>query len=440
MGPTYLSKGIIIVGLILVWFAIFFNSTIAIITALALLLVIQWRLFSFQQHMKQILLGIECHREVPVTYVRVGSFVEVRLSIGISVPGGFQAALRENVCPGIVIQKGDLDFGIKGLKTEQVELVYTAVPMVHGTFSFPGISIRIMNRFFSDEISLRNDHFNGPVLKVYPYGSYELGIGTHEYGEQEIERIRAISGIELSGFRGYVPGDSMRQIDWKMTAKFDKPVVRMYKGLGGTTPMIILDLPEQVENAIPVNFHKMVQAVSGAIEESWKRDKKSSLVLISGPNIISTPEQVGGIEPSLTLISTMAYPVKRPQTYYRFQTKGELRARNDEILRMIGMTRDNKDTHAYLGKICSIVSANQKDTSAVPAFHGEISRILRMWPHDQVIIFSLCSGDMSHIKYLIELVHHEHGTVQLHVPADSDSPDNIWMRMQSGVDSVRVFS
>ena len=63
-----------------------------------------------------------------------------------------------------------------------------------------------------------------------------------------------------------------------------------------------------------------------------------------------------------------------------------------------------------------------------------------MWLHKRVVIFSLCSGDMSHIRYLIDLVHNEHGTVQLHVPADSGVQAMMRMYLQSGVDTVKVFS
>ena len=440
MGPTYLCKGIMIVGLILLWFALFFNSAIAMVLATSLLIMILWRLFSFQQTMKQVLDGIECHRDVPANFVRAGSSFEVRLSILVSVPGGFHARIREKVSPGMVVQKGDLDYYINGEKTELAKLSYSAAPMVHGTLSFPGITVRLTDRFFSDEINLLNDRFIGPVLTVYPYGNYDLALGLDEYGEQELERIRLISGGELSGFREYVPGDDMKHIDWKMTAKYDKPVVRVYTGISGTNPLFILDLPEQLENTIPANFHPMVRAVSGSIEESWKKNRKSSLVLISGPNIIKTPEQGESIGQSLSILNASAYPVKRSQTYYRFQTKGSLRARNGEILRIMRGTHEGPDAYEYLTKIGSIVSSSLKDPSGDPAFHGEISRILRMWPHETVIIFTLGSGDMSHIRYLIEQVHHDHGTVQLHVPADPGVPGFMRMCVQSGADSVKVFS
>lgn len=439
MGPTYLCKGIIIVGLILVWFAIFFNSAIAIISAFAVLLVVQWRLFSFQQSTKQVLAGIVCHRAVPAKYIRVGSSVEVRLSVLISVPGGFQAVVKELVSPTMVIRKGDLEYCVTGDRTEQVELAYTATPMVHGTRSFPGLFVRLSDRFFHDELNLQNDHFNGPVLKVYPTGSYKLGVEPYEYGEEEIERIRNLSGLQISGIREYEPGEDTKNIDWKMTAKYDKPMVREYMGLGGTSPLIILDLPEQVENAVPIDFHSMVQSVSGAVREAWKKYRKTSLVLISGPNILTASGHGGGIEQAISVLYTSAFPFKRPQTYYRFQTKGALRSLNGEISRMVGVARDNQDTHDYLAKIGSIVSSSQKDPSGVPPFHGEISRLLRMWPHETVIIFTLYIGDMSHIRFLIEQVHHDHGTVQLHVPADSGVPDFMRLCMLSGADKVKVF-
>jgi uncharacterized protein (DUF58 family) len=440
MVPTHLSKGIIIVGIILAWFALFFNSAIAMISAIATLLVILLRLYSFQNNTKQVIEGIVCHREVQANFIRVGSSVEVRLSIGISVPGCFRVVLREKVSPGMVIQKGDLEFSVTGEKTEQFELIYIAAPMVHGILSFPGLAIWITDSFFSDEIPLQNDHFNGPFLKVFPSGNYELSLESYEYGEQEIERIRARSGIELSGFRQYVPGDDMKHIDWKMTAKYGKPVVRQYTGIGGTNPLIILDLPEQVENAMPVHFQTMVRAVSGAIEESWKKYRKSSFVLISGPNIIESSRPGGGVEQSLAILNASAYPLKRARTYYRFQTKGALRAINGEILKVRCVANNNLDAQEYLENIGSIISSFQQDPQGVPAFHREIAQLHKMWPHDTVIIFSLCSGDISHIGYIIEQVHYDNGTVQLHVPSNSVTPGFMRICLHDGVDMVRVFS
>lgn len=440
MGPTHLSKGIIIAGLILAWFAFFFNSAIAMVSAFALLLVVLWRLNSFQANTKRVLAGIVCHRDVPAKIVRAGSPVDVRLSVRISVPGGFKAELRELVSPGMVIQKGELEYCVTGERTGQVELAYTAVPMVHGTRSFPGLAIRFTDWFFSDEYRLRNERFNGPVLKAYPSGNYELNMEPHEYGEQEIEHMRAVSGMELRGFRDYVPGDTPKQIDWKMTAKYDKTIVREYMSIGGTSPLIILDLPEQVEVAIPAFFHAMVRAVSGAVEQSWKKYQKASLVLISGPNIIKIQEPGSGAESQLSILNSSAHPVKRPQTYYRFRTTGSLRAINNEIVRVKNMTRDNPGTQEYLNSLGSIFTSFKKDLSAVPAFQGEISRLLAMWPHETVIIFTLYSGDMSHIRYLVEQVHNDHGTVQLHVPADSGVPGFMQRCTQSGADMVKVFS
>jgi len=440
MLPTHLSKGIIILAIILVWFGIFFNSSIAMISAIALLLVIQWRLFSFHQNTKKVLSSIICHREVPLKFVRVGSLVEVELSLRISVPAGLHVVLQEKISPGVVVQKGNLEYYISGVRNEPVRITYIVTPLVHGSLAFPGLSIRLADQYFSDEISLLNDLFNGPILKVYPFSNYRLNLDSYESGEQEIERIRAISGMELSGFRECAPGDEMKHIDWKMTAKFDKTIVRQYKSLGDSNPLVILDLPEQIEYSMPVHFNTMVQAVSGTLEESWKKYRKTSLVLISGPNIIKMPEIESGIEQSLSILNTYAIPLKRPQNYYRFQTKGTIHSINKEISRIMGLTKEHQDIHNFLKCLYSAISAFQKDPQSVPTFQEEVSQVLRMWPHETVIIFTLFSGDMSHIRYLIEQVHYDHGTVQLHVPEKSGVPGFIKMCMQSGSDSVKVFS
>jgi len=440
MGPTYLCKGIIIVGLILVWFAFFFNSPVAMVSAVAILLLIQWKLLSFQQKTNQFLSGIECHREIPAKYVRVGSSVSVRMSILVSVPGCLQAVLREIVSPGVIIQKGDVEYHVTGKKTEQIEIVYIAVPMVHGTLSFSGLSIRLTDAFFSDDIDLLNDRFSGPVLNVYPTGGYEIGLQSNEYGEQEIERIRAISGQQLHGFRKYMTGDDPKYIDWKMTAKYNDPIIRQYSGLGGTNPLIILDLPERVESGTPASFHTMVRAVSGVIDESWKKYRKTSLVLISGPNVIKTPETGDRVEQSQIVLNTSAYPVTRLQTYYRFQTSGALRKLTREISGSPGVSKEDKEINEYLKNIGSVVSSFQKDPHSVPVFPAEISRLFRIWPHETVIIFSMYSGDMSHIRFLIEQVHQDHGTVQLHVPDNTGDPGFRRTCMNSGADTVKVFS
>jgi len=41
-------------------------------------------------------------------------------------------------------------------------------------------------------------------------------------------------GIEFSEIRDYRPGDDIRAIDWKVTARFNHPYIRVYRREGST--------------------------------------------------------------------------------------------------------------------------------------------------------------------------------------------------------------
>lgn len=48
-------------------------------------------------------------------------------------------------------------------------------------------------------------------------------------------------GIEFEEFRDYVPGDDIRQIDWNVTARMDKPFVRVHKEEREQTLFFLVD-------------------------------------------------------------------------------------------------------------------------------------------------------------------------------------------------------
>jgi len=48
-------------------------------------------------------------------------------------------------------------------------------------------------------------------------------------------------GIEFEEFREYVPGDDIRQIDWNVTARFDKPFVKLFREEREQTIFLIVD-------------------------------------------------------------------------------------------------------------------------------------------------------------------------------------------------------
>ncbi len=53
--------------------------------------------------------------------------------------------------------------------------------------------------------------------------------------------------LEFSQHREYVPGDDLRQVDWKVFARSDKHYVRQYEDETNLTAMILLDISESMD-------------------------------------------------------------------------------------------------------------------------------------------------------------------------------------------------
>ena len=71
--------------------------------------------------------------------------------------------------------------------------------------------------------------------------------------DEEEESSAALSAQSMPGYvhRDYVPGDNLRRINWKMSAKRQKLMVRMDEAAATVRPAVILDLqPEQDETSL----------------------------------------------------------------------------------------------------------------------------------------------------------------------------------------------
>ncbi len=82
--------------------------------------------------------------------------------------------------------------------------------------------------------------------------------------EEEEESSAAYSSVSMPGYihRDYVPGDNLRRINWKLSAKRNKLMVRMDEAASTVRPAILLDL--QAENT-PESLKRRELLMEGAL-------------------------------------------------------------------------------------------------------------------------------------------------------------------------------
>jgi hypothetical protein len=438
MVPTRLTLGFFTAGIILFVYSIFFYSEIAMIADVTVALLVAWRLFVYHERITGILSRIQCRRDVSATLVRQGVPLKVSLRITISLPPGFSALIRDEIPGGMVVTNTKPEIRISGASARDLTVPYAVTPLLHGSHVFPGIVITLQDRFFSDTFHLAAEQFSGPEVRVYPAGNYEPVFGLFDYGEQEIEQFRALSGFGIKGFRDFIHGDDTKSIDWKLTAKFDKYIVREYTGRAGSESLLVADLPDSDDGDPGENFLAMIRSLSGEIDQALQRYHRISLVFISGPNVVRTKQYEDNLDEIIRIVQNTAKPVKRLHTYYRYRTARETRALVRELSREAAVNKGPSDESTYLTTLVTIGNSIA-ETHGSLAFQGDIARILRMMPYKEVTIFSVCSGDMSHIRFLIDEIHKVHGFAHMKVPGRLAQQTSLQQYLAWGTDSVQVF-
>jgi len=96
---------------------------------------------------------------------------------------------------------------------------------------------------------------------------------------------RAGSGNELFGIREYRPGDSLRRIHWRSSARHGELVVREYEPPGVRTLQVVVD-PAPPTNEVADQIARI------AASEAWDCVKGGGWVVLSGPGLEPTrPER-----------------------------------------------------------------------------------------------------------------------------------------------------
>lgn len=135
---------------------------------------------------------------------------------------------------------------LKGLvkPRERKQLEYWVIPTKRGAFTFSGVYLRYRGKL---GLSMRMLRLNLPrELKVYPnmknLRKYRLSICNNRMFKQGQRNLRTLGrGTAFESLREYLHGDEYRKINWKATARSNKPVINQYEPEKNQHVHIMLD-------------------------------------------------------------------------------------------------------------------------------------------------------------------------------------------------------
>ena len=229
--------------LLLAWLAVLLGLNIALGTAVALQLNVPAALHSIAWGLLLALLLLalldagrlkrrpspRLRRQMPGS-LAVGRWSEVRITLEHDYPQPLVLEVFDHVPDGLSVQ--NLPQSITLRPGEQSELGYRLRPLSRGHFSFERCEVHLPSL-----LGLWTAKRQVPVkdaTRVYPdfarlYGAQLLAVDNWLSQLGVRQRQRRGLGLEFHQLREFREGDSLRQIDWKATARQRTPIAREYQ-------------------------------------------------------------------------------------------------------------------------------------------------------------------------------------------------------------------
>jgi uncharacterized protein (DUF58 family) len=146
---------------------------------------------------------------------------------------------------------------------EAAALEYELVPLRRGAIDFGDLHVRAQG-----PLGLVHRQWRVPLARtvaVYPDLRGLAAAAGAERLEQGRARTRGHEGREFSSLRSYLPGDDVRAIDWKATARRGAPMVREWQPERNQVVWLLLDCGRQLSARLGDGRTKLDHAVDAAL-------------------------------------------------------------------------------------------------------------------------------------------------------------------------------
>lgn len=173
----------------------------------------------------------------------------LRLELADAPPAGFDAAGHRRAAT--LLPGGAL------------ELAYDVTPRARGRAAFGDLHVRARG-----PLGLAARQWTVPLareVRVYPDLRGLASLPGAERAEAGRARGGHREGREFAALRGYVPGDDVRAIDWKATARRGAPVVREWQPERNQTVWLLLDCGRHLSARLADGRAKLDHAVDAAL-------------------------------------------------------------------------------------------------------------------------------------------------------------------------------
>lgn len=348
-------------------------------------------------------------RQTKERFSRSGTRIHMTTTLTSHIPSGYRLE-AEDILP-------DSATDITGETTGTIpdgggmcSLQYSFRLLAHGTIHPGGVILRCSDAFFTITTPVLKSPLQDPALFVFPEKGpgYE---GSGGYGDQETMRRTPLKSSGVRSFREYRDGDSVKSIDWKMTARYGTTYVREYTGSEGGAAAVVVDLPDDVKNGTEQIFTSVRKAVIQKIAEIQERRESSRMMILAGCEIVADRDILPGAD-ILHELSGLLTPKKRVKSLYRAYSPAMLAIRTrhaGEKMPLTPMVNTATGTFARSGDRIE--------------FEKTMHRVLVSSQDTEIHCYTTGTGDLSHIWAMASAAYALHRPVRIFLPEEAVRED-----------------
>ncbi|MBY0359034.1 MAG: DUF58 domain-containing protein [Candidatus Obscuribacterales bacterium] len=174
-------------------------------------------------------------------------------------------------------------------------LRYNLLPRSRGAYEFGDIQLRYLSVFglFWRQVAIATEQ----KVKVYPdlKALQELSVKLARSSELGVLKVRRRGqGTDFASLREYVNGDDVRRMDWKATARKERPVLRIYEIEQEQTLMVLVDagrmMTSELEGMLRFD-HALNAALSLALTGLTRNDQVGLGIFADKPLLYMPPRR-----------------------------------------------------------------------------------------------------------------------------------------------------
>lgn len=188
----------------------------------------------------------------------------------------------------------EFDFHIAGRSKARLE--YSLLPRRRGAYLFGEMFLRYRSRF---GLFWRELRIQAPKqIRVYPdlKALQELSVKLAHSSELGDLKVRKRGqGTDFASLREYVSGDDVRSMDWKATARRDRPVLRVYEVDKEQTLMVLVDAGRMMVSDLEglSRFDHALNAALSLVLTGLMRNDQVGLGIFADKPILYMPPRRG---------------------------------------------------------------------------------------------------------------------------------------------------